>query len=145
MLNCDVPVVQFCLTVMCQFYNYEQLWCASCTIMINCDVFVQFWSTAMYQLYILNSCTSLTILILLGTRNKLVIRKENVTSKIVRLMKINLEGWITLRTNCKQLKSCNLMVFFWKCFMLTNNTDDNSIDRNLPAAMLFDLKMLFQH
>ena len=112
-----MPVVQLWTTVMFQLYNYGQLWCAS--------------------------CTPLTFLILLGTRNKLVIQKENVTSKMVRLMKINLEGWITLRTNCKKLKICNLMGFFWKCFKLTNNTDDNSNYRDLPAAMLFDLKMLF--
>ena len=32
--------------------------------------------------------------------------------------------------------------FFQKCIKLTNNVDDNSIDRDLPAAMLFDLKFL---
>ena len=118
MNNCDVPVLQSWKTVMCRLYNYKQLWCAGCTIMINCDVpVVQLWITVMCRLYNYeqlwcSSCTSLTILIFLGTRNKLVIRKENVTTKIIWLMKINLEGWITLQTNCKQLKSCNLMVFF---------------------------------
>ena len=43
----------------------------------------------------------------------------------------------------KQLKSCNFMVFIQKSFKLTNNTDDNFIDCDLPSAMLFDLKMLF--
>ena len=42
MNNCDVSVL----------YNYEQLWCTSCTIMNNCDVIVvQLWSTVMCKLY----------------------------------------------------------------------------------------------
>ena len=124
---------------MCQLYNYDQLWCANCTIMIKCDVpVVQLWSTVMCQLYWCN--------LLWGNseyRQKLIIIhiqiiKTNLLLAVLVNRKIKSDKIYGLQTLFLQHPIANF--FWWNSAVL--NVPSKSLDSNKQLRMILNILTL---